>query len=453
MPDSPAGTSAEPVLPTPPPLARAAALGLVTRQHLRLVDARDSRMGELTGRFDLACAAWTGSRSALALFYTPPPDAASAAADLGERIGQAARWGAERMRQQQAQRCDILLVPLARVPTVERPAAPPGVGIGVVWADAATGEAEALLPPSGGLPGARELRSVARALREGAEAPTLAAVDLAERETVRGGYLQPARQAMVQRPVATIALIVSFALVWLIEEGIANGVGRAPGSNSLYGVLRGYLDTGGLFHSIGADEWWRYVSSAFVHSIGVPPWHLLMNCWAMYVVGRLIEQLYGRLVVVGVFLATAVAGNVVTVAAAGIGLPGTTGDTIGASGGIVGLMGLLAVMGTVQGKSVPAGLTRALRQSIAMNVVIIVLIGLTIPNVNNYAHVAGGVAGALIGLVIPPLHSVGGREQRPWEKIALAIVIAGCAIALGFAAVNLLQALTSPPPIPTFIGQ
>ena len=66
----------------------------------------------------------------------------------------------------------------------------------MIWADPGSGDAGALLPPPPGLPGLAEVRAAARSLRGGTVAPTLAAVDLAERETVHGGYVAPVRRAL-----------------------------------------------------------------------------------------------------------------------------------------------------------------------------------------------------------------------------------------------------------------
>ena len=60
-----------PTVPAEPPaLARSIAMELVTRYRLRPVDQRDSRLGSLAGQYELAMAAWTGSRGVLVGFYT-----------------------------------------------------------------------------------------------------------------------------------------------------------------------------------------------------------------------------------------------------------------------------------------------------------------------------------------------------------------------------------------------
>ncbi|MGA9114086.1 MAG: hypothetical protein WB802_09865, partial [Candidatus Dormiibacterota bacterium] len=131
----------------PPALARAVAMGLVTRYRLRLADPRDSRLGDLGPDYDLLAVAWTGPRAALVGFFSPPADPASQVEDLHRRIGAALRWGDARLRIQPAGRCDILLVALSPLSVQLPPPAHPAVQVGLIWADPDTGEAGALLPP------------------------------------------------------------------------------------------------------------------------------------------------------------------------------------------------------------------------------------------------------------------------------------------------------------------
>jgi multisubunit Na+/H+ antiporter MnhE subunit len=73
---------------------------------------------------------------------------------------------------------------------------------------------------------------------------------------------------------------------------------------------------------------------------------------------------------------------------------------------------------------------------------VIVVFGFVISNVNNLAHVGGFITGALVGLVIPPLAGVGGRDLAPWERALLYAICAAGAVALVVAAVNVVGALT-----------
>ncbi|MGD0834430.1 MAG: rhomboid family intramembrane serine protease [Candidatus Dormibacteria bacterium] len=452
---TPPGEEALP--PQPPALARAVAMQLVTRYRLRLADSRDPRLGELGPDYELAAVGWTGARSALVAFFRPPADPAAQVADLHRRIGAALRWGDARLHVQGAQRCDILLVALGPLGVRLPQAAHPAVSVGVVWADTATGAADAVLPPPPGTPTVREIRATARTLHDGAEAPTLAAVDLAERQAVAGGTVAPARRVLLATPRLTYIMVGVFVGIFLIENTVINRY-----SAQAYGDL-GYLGSGALsFGESGlgqnGSDWWRFLSTAFLHvpgGIGVSSYlsvHLLVNCYSTVILGRIVEPLYGRLMMLATFVATAFVASLVSVGAAGIGLPGAAFATVGASGGLMGLLGLLLVLGRRQGRDVPAGLVRALRQGVIISVILTAAIGFIVPNVNNYAHLGGFCAGALIGLVMPPVRAVGGRDLALWQKGALATVVAVGAVAMLFAAVNLVSFLSSVPASPTAAG-
>lgn len=418
--------------PQPPALARAIARDLVTRFRLRLTDPRDSRLGELGGSgYELGAAAWTGRRAAFVGFYPPSPDPTIAGPDLAARCAAAARWGAERLSVQGAERADILIVALGPVPgTVTAPSAHPAVHVGAVAVDPATAEVTALLPPPPELPTPRDIRARAQALRGGVEAPTLAAVDLAERQTVAGGYAQPARTQLTTRPVATYALIASFVAVFILEKLLLRN-----GAVGLY-------DMGALSNLV--PDWWRFVAYAFLHDPGgsgftALPVHVVFNSFAMYIVGRLVEQLYGWRVLVATFLISAVGAGLLSVAVAAV-TNGQSG-TIGASGGIMGLLGLLFMLGRVQGRDVPVGIAHAMRQYGLTYAAMVVVFGFIIPNVDNVAHVGGFITGALVGVVAAPLRGVGGRDLRVVEQVTVYVLFALGAAALAVAGHNVIGAL------------
>jgi membrane associated rhomboid family serine protease len=421
--------------PQPPALARAIALDLVTRLRLRLTDPRDSRLGELGGgMYVLATASWTGRRGVFVGFYTPSSDPALAGPDLAARCAAAARWGAERLTTQGAERCDVLLVALGRVPgALTTPAVNPAVQVGALAVDPATGEVSVLLPPPDDLPSPRDIRARVQALLGGQEAPTLAAVDLAERQAVAGGYSQPARTQLSTRPLATYSLIAAFVAVFIAEKLLIRG------------------DSGEGIFQMGAvsnvqPDWWRFVSYAFLHDpggggLGVSglPLHVLFNSFAMYLVGRLVEQLYGWRVLLATFLVTAVGAGLASVLVAAI--TNAIALTIGASGGIMGLLGLLFVLGRTQGHDVPAGIAHAMRQYSITYAAMVVVFGFLVPSVDNVAHVGGFVTGALVGLALPPLRRVGGRELQLWQRFAIYAVFAASAVALLFAVINIMSML------------
>jgi membrane associated rhomboid family serine protease len=435
-------------------VALAIAYDLVTRYRLRLADPRDGRLGELLGHYVLAAAMWNGPRAALVAFYEPPADPAAAGADLAERCDAARRWGLDRLHQQGAQVCDILLIALGPLAGTLSAATRPGdpVRLGVAWVDTAGGNAGVVLPIPPGMPSVSELRARARAVHEGAPTPTLAAVDLAERQAVAGGYVAPVRRAMVSQPYLTYSLIAVFVVIWVLEFTTLSIRSTSSGPDI---CSWGALPNAEFYPSFGHSPacgiaWWRFVSSAFLHDPN-SVYHVLFNSIAMLFIGRLVEQLYGRLVLLGAFLITAVGGGLFWVAVSTFApsLPGITPMSIslGASGGIAGLIGLLLMVGRVQGKNVPVGIAHTVRNYavtvIVLNVVLTFVFGVSL-DINNYAHIGGLITGALLGCFLPPLRSIGGRDPGIVEKVVLWGAIAFGAVAMLFALFNLATAIMHP---------
>jgi membrane associated rhomboid family serine protease len=388
--------------------------------------------------YELGAASWTGRRAVFVGFYTPAPDPAVAGPDLAARCAAAARWGAERLGIQGAERCDVLIVALGPVPGIlTAPATNPAVQVGAVAVDPASGEVAVLLPPPADLPTPRDIRARAQALLAGQEAPTLAAVDLAERQAVADGYAAPAGTQLTTRPVATYSLIAAFVVVFIVEKVLLrNGSGD------------GLFDMGALSNL--QPDWWRFVSYAFLHDPGgggtgasALPLHVIFNSFATYIVGRLVEQLFGWRVMVAAFLVGAVGAGLASVLVAAV----TNGValTVGASGGIMGLLGLLFVLGRVQGRDVPVGTAHAMRQYALTYGAMVVVFGFLVPNVDNVAHIGGFITGAIVGLALPPLRRVGGRDLRTWEQLVVYGVYAVGAVALILAAINVVSLLGSSP--------
>jgi membrane associated rhomboid family serine protease len=289
-------------------------------------------------------------------------------------------------------------------------------------------------------------------VHEGAPTPTLAAVDLAERQAVAGGYVAPVRRAMVSQPYLTYSLIAVFVVIWVLEFTTLSIHSTSSGPDI---CSWGALPNAEYYPSFGQSPacgiaWWRFVSSAFLHDPN-SVYHVLFNSIAMLFIGRLVEQLYGRLVLLGAFLITAVGGGLFWVAVSTFApsLPGITPMSIslGASGGIAGLIGLLLMVGRVQGKNVPVGIAHTVRNYavtvIVLNVVLTFVFGVSL-DINNYAHIGGLITGALLGCFLPPLRSIGGRDPGIVERVVLWGAIAFGAVAMLFALFNLATAIMHP---------
>ena len=146
---------------------------------------------------------------------------------------------------------------------------------------------------------------------------------------------------------------------------------------------------GGLIPSfVQAGQYWRIITSCFLHA-GLL--HLFMNCLWLYYIGPLVEQCIGKRNMVSLFIISAMCGSIITCLV----YPEPT-VSVGASGGMMGLLGALGVAG-VRGL---APLSINSRKSVLKYIGIIVawnaVLGLSIPQINNAAHAAGFISGAII---------------------------------------------------------
>ncbi len=150
------------------------------------------------------------------------------------------------------------------------------------------------------------------------------------------------------------------------------------------------------------DEWWRLLTSGFLHYGLI---HLAMNMLALWVLGRDLEMLLGRVRFVALYVLSLFAGGVVVFA---FGAEDT--GTAGASGAIYGLMGAILV----------AVLRLRLNPTTAIGIIVLnVILSVSIPNISLLGHLGGLVAGAvvMVAMVYAPE-----KNRAAYQAGALAIV-------------------------------
>jgi len=149
------------------------------------------------------------------------------------------------------------------------------------------------------------------------------------------------------------------------------------------------IKAAGLVKSAVWDgEVWRLLTCATLHANFM---HIWMNGQALLGLGRMIESLTYRAYLAIVFLPSALCGSLFSLLL----MPNTT--SVGASGGIMGLVGFLAVLGYRRKEFLPPGFFK----SILMNICFIGAIGLVgFAIIDNAAHLGGLLAGVACGLII-----------------------------------------------------
>jgi rhomboid protease GluP len=159
-----------------------------------------------------------------------------------------------------------------------------------------------------------------------------------------------------------------------------------------------YLYGGNVAGAVAAGEPWRLLTACFLHG-GLL--HIGFNLFALSVVGPQVESLYGRTTMLFFFVLTGALAFLGSGLAAG---PEYVG--IGASGGIMGLVGVAAGWGQRQG----TGAGRQVRNDMLKWAAYTIVFGLFI-GADNWAHVFGLATGFACGMSIQP---------QIWRRPALA---------------------------------
>jgi membrane associated rhomboid family serine protease len=174
------------------------------------------------------------------------------------------------------------------------------------------------------------------------------------------------------------------------------------------------IDVGALIKPLPPGQWWRLFSCILMHGGFV---HLGVNLFSLLVVGRWTEAHSKSFYVPVVFLLTALCASFAS-------LHFNTETSVGASGGIMGLIGFLAVMGYRRRNVLPDGFFSL----IIANVILICGMGIAAHAVvDNAAHAGGFAAGVALGLLV---------FSRPTVRRAgMFTIISGVAAALVLVAV------------------
>lgn len=143
---------------------------------------------------------------------------------------------------------------------------------------------------------------------------------------------------------------------------------------------------------VRAGELWRLVTANFLHGSVL---HLLVNGWALYVIGPAVEHLYGRLRFIVVF----VLGGAVGFAASTVFVPQ---PSLGASAGLFAFLGVLLAFSLRAGNRIPRAARRAMTREILTVAALNLALGFMVPFIDNAAHLGGFAAGFAMGLVLRP---------------------------------------------------
>ena len=232
-------------------------------------------------------------------------------------------------------------------------------------------------------------------------------------------------------PYLTAGIVVLQATVFVLML-----LGGFPGLSNL--VLPGTVTSPGLAQAFASDEvargfgyvsgelllqgeWWRLVAAAWLHG-GIM--HLGLNAAATLFLGRMVENFYGAERMLGAYLLSALGSSSLS---ALIG----DGAALGASGAVMGLMGVVLVFGLRERERIPREVVDFFTWFVWFFAAVVILFGFGINLllggiVDNWGHIGGMITGVVVALFLQPRKLVAGDPpQRPVGRLfALGVVAA-----------------------------
>lgn len=200
---------------------------------------------------------------------------------------------------------------------------------------------------------------------------------------------------------------------WFLLTLLAQMKGVESRSSGIFVSFEGellYRFGSGFSPATLAGEWWRIVTPIFLHGGLI---HFFFNSYVLVQIGPVVEAEFGTARFWVIYLASGIAGSALSQFVRPV-------NTVGASGAIFGLIGLLLVYGWLrggaQGEALRAGMTRYLFYVLIFSLI-------AGGGIDHWNHAGGLVCGALLGLVVRG----GGYRRRGealvWEVLALAGVL------------------------------
>ncbi len=202
---------------------------------------------------------------------------------------------------------------------------------------------------------------------------------------------QPARPSWrvrlpLSRPFLTYVFLGIIIVIFVIMELMG-------GSENARNLVR----FGANYAPLVTDgDYWRLFTANFLH---IGALHLLVNSYALYVLGREVETIYGSTRFTVIYLLSGISGAIFSYML-------TQGLSAGASTSLFGLFGALAVFFFKQ-RQLLGAIGRQRLINLGMTLVINVIIGLSPgSSIDNWGHVGGVIGGAILAWFLCPTYAL-----------------------------------------------
>ena len=203
------------------------------------------------------------------------------------------------------------------------------------------------------------------------------------------GYMNKekiSKKELLKKNSVTYTLMAINIIIFLISAWITVMV---TGYGDLYNIDSGTLAYLGakINYLIDDGQVWRLISSAFLHGGLV---HLFFNMYALKIIGSEVEYAYGKLKYIIIYFSAALGGSIFSY------IFNSEALSVGASGAIFGLFGAMLIFGYRHRERIGKDYMMSLLKVILINVVI----GITMSNIDNAGHLGGLTLGVIISIAL-----------------------------------------------------
>jgi rhomboid protease GluP len=147
--------------------------------------------------------------------------------------------------------------------------------------------------------------------------------------------------------------------------------------------------------------------------------HILGNSYCLYILGTILERVYGYGRFATIYVASGVGGALLSMLA-------SNNVSVGASGAIFGIAGAMLITGYVHRDAVPRRWGRAFGTGMLPFIFLNLAFGLSVHGIDNWGHVGGLATGVLLAFLIPPprQYSAYGEPVEPPSQAMVALPLA-----------------------------
>jgi len=232
------------------------------------------------------------------------------------------------------------------------------------------------------------------------------------------GRMLPTNAPVTYSLLSLCCLLYGISLLLSVRMGAAMMPDAGGGIGAIFGIgsidpKAGLLLGESLPLVYNIQQPWRLVTAVFLHGSLM---HIVFNMWVIMDIGPMVEEMFGSARYLFLYVATGAFGYVVS--------SFFGNNSVGASGALLGLIGLL-LASTTRSSSASS---QMLKSNLIRWIIYIAVMGFMFRGIDNYAHFGGLAAGFVLGKLFIDRPPQGESETRIANILGwgTAIVVVGC---------------------------